>query len=99
MAFLIMFQVGVLQLYSKETLAQVDSYKSCENSKNISVLQKSSGTLLRILGEIFCEVYHFILTRLRYYLIFCDMQRIQLGIQLSLYFCENFQKKSELDTV
>ena len=42
---------------------------------------------------------YIILTRLRYYLIFCDVQRIQLGIQLSLYFCENFHKKSELDTV
>ena len=43
-AFLKTFQAGVLQLYSNETLAQLDSYKFCENSKT-SVLQKSSGTL------------------------------------------------------
>ena len=40
----------------------------------------------------------YILARLGYYLIFRDVQRIQLGIQLWLYFCENFHKKSELDT-
>ena len=42
---------------------------------------------------------YIILTRLGYYLIFRDVQRIQLGIQLWLYFCENFHKKSEFDTV
>ena len=44
-------------------------------------------------------VKYVILTRLRSYLIFRDVQRIQLGIQLLLHFCENFHKKSKLDTV
>ena len=109
MAFLITFQAGVLQLYSKETLVQVDSYKFCENFKNICFTEKLWNTVsvngaqenllysLAFLAKFF--VKHISLTRPRYYLIFRDVQRIQLGIQLSLYFCENFHKKSELDTV
>ena len=40
-----MFQAGVLQLYSKETLAQVDSYKFCENFKNTSFTEKLRNTV------------------------------------------------------
>ena len=109
MDFLITFQAGVLQLYSKKTLAQVDSYKVSENFKNTSFTEKLWNTVsvngaqenllysLAFLAK--CFVKYIILTRSRYYLIFRDVHRIQLGIQLSLNFCEIFHKKSELDTV
>ena len=100
----------MLQSHSKETLAQVVAINFVKISKT-PFLQKSSGTLflkmgprriyytnsLAFLTKFF--VRYIILTRLRYYLIFCDVQRVQLSNQLQLYFCENFHKKSELNTV
>ena len=98
------------QSHSKETLAQVVAINFVKISKT-PFLQKSSGTLflkmgprriyytnsLAFLTKFF--VKYIILTRLRYYLIFSDVRRIQLSNQLQLYFCENFHKKSELNTV
>ena len=100
----------MLKRYSKEALAQVVSYKFCEIFKNISFTEKLRNTVsVNGPGEStaltlwhFCQkffVKYVILTRLRSYLIFRDVQRIQLGIQLLLHFCENFHKKSKLDTV
>ena len=78
--------------FSKETLAQVVSYKFCEIFKNTSFTEKLQNTVsvncqgesttltLGFLAKFF--VKYIILTRLGYYLIFRDVQRIQLGIQL-----------------
>ena len=43
-AFSRTYQAVVLQPYSKETLAQVDSYKFCTNFKNTSFTEKLRNT-------------------------------------------------------
>ena len=70
------------------------------NISETPLLQKNTSfscQLSGILGEIFCEIYNFNQAQVLFNLSWCVAH--QLGIQLSLYFCENFHKKSELDTV